>query len=58
MSKLTFQNKKVLITGAASGIGKIMGRKALERGASHLIIWDINQESLLKVKQDSPVMMQ
>jgi all-trans-retinol dehydrogenase (NAD+) len=52
MSKLTFQNKKVFITGAASGIGKIMGRKALERGASHLIIWDINQESLLKVKQE------
>ena len=52
MSKLTFQNKKVVITGGASGIGKIMGRKALERGASHIIIWDINEEGLSKVKHE------
>ncbi|MBB6611719.1 SDR family oxidoreductase [Pontibacter sp. Tf4] len=32
----------VLITGGASGIGKIMGRKSLQRGASHLVIWDVN----------------
>ena len=32
----------VLITGGASGIGKVMGRKCLQRGASRLIIWDIN----------------
>lgn len=37
--------KKVLITGGASGIGKIMGRLALKRGAQ-LIIWDIDQEKL------------
>lgn len=36
----------MLITGGASGIGKIMGRMALERGAQALAIWDINQESL------------
>lgn len=34
---------RVLITGGASGIGKIMGRMVLERGAE-LIIWDINKE--------------
>lgn len=33
--------KTVLITGGASGIGKIMGRLVLERGA-RLVIWDIN----------------
>ena len=43
MSRLT--NKRVLITGGASGIGKIMGRMALEKGAE-LIIWDINQLSI------------
>lgn len=32
----------VLITGGASGIGKIMGRKCLQRGASQLVIWDLN----------------
>jgi short-subunit dehydrogenase len=36
----------VLITGGASGIGRIMGRMALEKGARCLVIWDINQESI------------
>ncbi len=39
MKKLT--NKTVLITGGASGIGKIMVRLMLERQAS-VIVWDIN----------------
>ena len=36
----------VLITGGASGIGKIMGRIALEKGARQLIIWDINEAGI------------
>jgi short-subunit dehydrogenase len=36
----------ILITGGASGIGRIMGRMALEMGARQLIIWDINEENL------------
>lgn len=40
-----FNNKTVLITGGAAGIGKIMGRLFLERGAN-LIIWDINEEAM------------
>lgn len=39
-------SKNVLITGGASGIGKIMGRLALERGAAHLFIWDINESHI------------
>jgi all-trans-retinol dehydrogenase (NAD+) len=42
----SFSGNTVLITGAASGIGFIMGRIALERGAKHLVMWDINSESL------------
>jgi all-trans-retinol dehydrogenase (NAD+) len=40
-----FQNSNVLITGAASGIGKLMAQKAAERGAN-LILWDIDAEGL------------
>jgi len=42
-----FKNKTVLITGGASGIGKIMVRLMLERHA-RVIIWDINREKLNK----------
>lgn len=38
----------VLITGGASGIGRIMGRICLEKGASNLIVWDINQANIDK----------
>ena len=43
---MKFKDRNVLITGGASGIGKIMGRMALERGASTLIIWDINPQNI------------
>lgn len=43
---MKFENNSVLITGGASGIGKIMGRMALEKGASRLIIWDINPQNI------------
>lgn len=42
---MKLQDKIVLITGGASGIGKIMVRLMLERKAK-VIIWDINQESI------------
>ena len=43
---MKFENANVLITGGASGIGKIMGRMALEKGAKCFIIWDINKEGI------------
>lgn len=42
----------VLITGGASGIGRIMGRIALERGARCLVIWDINEKSIADTKEE------
>lgn len=48
---MNFTNKTVLITGGASGIGKIMGRKILERGG-RLIIWDINEKNISDTLQE------
>ncbi len=44
MTKIS--GKTVLITGGAAGIGKLMGESCLLKGASKLIIWDINDENL------------
>ena len=45
------KNKKALITGAASGIGKLMGKLLLQKGLHTLVIWDVN-ESLLQTTVD------
>ena len=44
MTKIKENN--VLIPGGASGIGRIMGRIALEKQARQLIIWDINEANI------------
>lgn len=41
-----FNGKRVLITGGASGIGRLMGEMSLKKGAAALIIWDINQANI------------
>lgn len=40
-----FKGKTVLITGGASGIGRLMGERVLKKEA-RLIIWDINRENM------------
>lgn len=46
-NKMTkIKNSCILITGGASGIGRIMGRIALEKGARQLVIWDINEDGI------------
>lgn len=42
----------VLITGGASGIGRIMGRMSLERGARQLVIWDINPSNIATTEKE------
>lgn len=49
---MKLENSNVLITGGASGIGKIMGRMALEKGACCLIIWDINPTSIATATEE------
>ena len=43
---MKIQGNTVLVTGGCSGIGKIMGRICLEKGASRLVIWDINGQAV------------
>ncbi|MBR0111680.1 MAG: SDR family NAD(P)-dependent oxidoreductase [Bacteroidales bacterium] len=43
---MKIENNTVLITGGCSGIGKIMGRICLEKGARRLVIWDINEAAI------------
>lgn len=38
------RNKTVLVTGGASGIGKLMGELCMQEGARRLIIWDIDRK--------------
>ena len=49
---MKFTNANVVITGGASGIGKIMGRMALERGAKCFIIWDINSSGIEATRKE------
>ena len=50
MAPRSFANKKVLVTGAASGIGAATARAAAAKGAS-VFITDINQEPLEAVAE-------
>ena len=49
---MKFKNANVLITGGASGIGRIMGRIALEKGAKTLVIWDINPVNIASTEKE------
>ena len=46
----TFANKNVLITGSASGIGRLMALKAAARGA-RVIMWDIDLDGLKSLSE-------
>lgn len=43
---MKIKNCTILITGGASGIGRIMGRIALQQGAKSVAVWDINESNI------------
>lgn len=44
------KNRCILITGGASGIGKLIAKRCLKQRAYRVILWDINEKNLLKTK--------
>ena len=47
----SFSGKNVLITGGASGIGRLVA-KQIAREGGHIIVWDINDEGLQKLTDE------
>ena len=46
------KGRTLLITGGASGIGRIMGRMALQRGAKRVVVWDINEDNIAATESE------
>ncbi|NEW26989.1 SDR family oxidoreductase [Nocardia cyriacigeorgica] len=42
----TVAGKKVLVTGAAMGLGKLFAERAVREGAAAVVLWDINEAAL------------
>ena len=47
---IKLRGARVLITGAGSGIGRLMALDAARRGAAEVIIWDLSEESAEAVR--------
>lgn len=50
MTKIT--NRTVLITGGASGIGKLLAQRCIEEKAYQIILWDINEAKLSETQAE------
>ncbi|MEV6428191.1 SDR family NAD(P)-dependent oxidoreductase [Nocardia sp. NPDC051463] len=42
----TVAGKKVLVTGAAMGLGKLFAERAVREGAAAVVLWDVNEVGL------------
>ena len=49
---MNIEGKVVAITGGASGIGKAVAKKMLDRGANKVFIADINEKNLYRTAEE------
>jgi all-trans-retinol dehydrogenase (NAD+) len=49
---MDIKNQNILITGGASGIGKLMALEMAKKGAKNIVIWDVNEENLNLLKKE------
>jgi len=52
IAKKSLEGEVVLVTGAGSGIGKLMAEKLASREKCTVVLWDINYESVQKVSKE------
>lgn len=52
MDPFSFSGTHVLITGAGSGIGRLMALGAARRGATHIVLWDLNLTGIKAVAKE------
>lgn len=43
--QMSLRGQTVLVTGAGSGLGRLLALGAAQRSASHVVVWDINAET-------------
>ncbi|WP_345495626.1 SDR family NAD(P)-dependent oxidoreductase [Nocardia callitridis] len=48
----TVAGKRVLITGAAMGLGKLFAERAVREGAAAVVVWDINEVALKQTAEE------
>lgn len=49
---MNIQNQNILITGGASGIGKLMAIEMAKKGAKNIIVWDVNKENIEQLQKE------
>ena len=49
---LSLRAQTVLVTGAGSGLGRLLAIGAAQRNAAHVVVWDINEQSAREVVEE------
>src|SRR5690625_3035065 len=52
--RMSIENKRILVTGAGSGMGQEVVRESLRQGAEHVVMIDINEQQLIDIAHDMP----